>query len=73
MHRGCEYLNYFNAEPKKLDKYMNMFSCFGDANVSMKHVRDKFEKYRLDDKEVALFLATLTFTTGFCFIYFDIR
>jgi hypothetical protein len=56
--------NYFNCDPVKMEKYMRIFPIFYKANLFMKNIHDKFEKYKLDDKEYALLAALLFVSVG---------
>jgi hypothetical protein len=64
--------NYFNCDQVKMDKYMRIFPIFYKANLFMKNIHDKFEKYKLDDKEYALLAALLFVSVGKIFTFFSV-
>lgn len=63
IYRGCDStrVNYFNVDSAKFDKFVKLFPCFESCNVFMKKIREKFEKHQLDDREIALYLAMISF------------
>lgn len=57
-------VNYFNVDPEQFNKFIELFSCFESSAVFMKKIREKLKK--LDDKEIALLIGTVSFITSIC-------
>ena len=71
LQRKCENYNYFNCDQTKLENYIKIFPIFYKTSQFMKAIHEKFEKFKLDDKEYALYSALLVISTGknFSFIF----
>jgi hypothetical protein len=64
LQRKCEHFNYFNCEPSKLEQFLKIFPVFARTGIFMKSINEKFEKFKLDDKEYALYSALLVISTA---------
>ena len=64
LQRNCDHFNYFNEEPSKIDRFQKDFPILLRTNYFMKTINEKFEKFKLDDKEYALYSALLVISTG---------
>ena len=64
IQRRCNFCNYFNCDTQKLDKFLKKLPKLGFTTYFMKSIHDKFEKFKLDDKEYGLYSALLVISTG---------
>ena len=59
LQRKYVHCNYFNVDPNRLNKYLNVFPVFARSQSFMMHVRERFDKFKLDEKEYALYATIL--------------
>ena len=64
LQRNCEYLNYFNVDSAKFEKFNKLFPAFEKSPHVLKSIRESFDQFKLDDKEQALISALMIITTG---------
>ena len=64
LQRKCDNFNYFNGEQAKIERFHKEFPILFRTNYFMKTINDKFEKFKLDEKEYALYSALLVISTG---------
>lgn len=64
IQRRCNHLNYFNCDPAKFERFLKKLPNFSVTTCFMKSVREKFDKYKLDDKEYALYSALILISTS---------
>ncbi|CAF0776371.1 unnamed protein product [Brachionus calyciflorus] len=64
LQRKCENYNYFNCDQAKFENYTKIFPIFYKTSQFMKTIHEKFEKFKLDDKEYALYTALLVISTS---------
>jgi len=64
LQRNCDHFNYFNGEQAKIERYQKEFPILIRTNYFMKTINEKFEKFKLDEKEYALYSALLVISTG---------
>ena len=64
LQRKCENYNYFNCDQVKLENFLKIFPVFYKTSQFMKTIHEKFEKFKLDDKEYALYSALLVISSG---------
>jgi hypothetical protein len=64
IQRKCDHYNYFNMDQIKLDKYLKLFPVFVRTNHMMQKVHEKFEKFKLDDKEYSIYTTILIISTA---------
>lgn len=69
MQRKCNYFNYFNGDGSKLEKLIKCLPKFVITSQFMKTIHDKFDKFKLDDKEYGLYTALLVVSTGFISLF----
>jgi len=64
LQRKCDHFNYFNGEQAKIERFHKEFPILFRTNYFMKTINEKFEKFKLDEKEYALYSALLVISTG---------
>jgi hypothetical protein len=64
LQRKCDHYNYFNTDQTKLDRYLKVFPVFGRTTQMMKNLHEKFEKFKLDDKEYAIYTTIMIISTA---------
>ncbi len=64
LQRKCDHYNYFNCDQLKLEKYLKIFPILQHASKLMKSLHEKFEKFKLDDKEYAIYSTLLIISTA---------
>lgn len=64
IQRRCDHYNYFNCDQSKFERYLKVLPVFSKVNMFMKLIHEKFEKFKLDDKEYALYTTLLIVSTG---------
>jgi hypothetical protein len=64
LQRKCDHYNYFNTDQAKLEKYLKLFPVFGRSSQMMKSVHEKFDKFKLDEKEYSIYTTILIISTA---------
>jgi hypothetical protein len=66
IYRGCDptRVNYFNVDSDKFYKFIKLFPCFEPSCMFMRKIGEQLKEYRLDDKEIALLIGTISFITS---------
>ena len=64
LQRKCENFNYFNKEQSKVERFHKEFPILLRTYNFMRTINEKFEKFKLDEKEYALYSALLVISTG---------
>jgi hypothetical protein len=64
LQRNCTHYNYFNCDQINFERFQQQFPIFYKTCSFMKSVHDKFDKFKLDEKEYALYSAILVISTA---------
>lgn len=64
IQRKCDHYNYFNCDQYKLENFLKRMPRFSFTSYFMKTIHEKFEKFKLDEKEYGLYSALLVISTG---------
>lgn len=64
IQRKCDHYNYFNCDQYKLETFLKRMPRFSFTSYFMKTIHEKFDKFKLDEKEYGLYSALLVISTG---------
>jgi hypothetical protein len=64
IQRKCDHYNYFNCDQYKLENFLKRMPRFSFTSYFMKTIHEKFEKFKLDEKEYGLYSALLVISTA---------
>lgn len=64
IQRKCDHYNYFNCDQYKLENFLKRMPRFQFTSYFMKTIHEKFEKFKLDEKEYGLYSALLVISTA---------